>query len=163
MPERIAICNTGPLIALAKVQRLDLLTSPFRIVRIPKAVADELGGSGAQLPGATIVGKPGFELVEPKQKIDPLLEAELDSGEAAVIQLALETSDVEILIDERKARRVAASVYGLSVIGIGGLLLRAKKNGLIDQIQPLFDQIRKNGYFIGDRLMDGILRAGGEK
>ena len=114
------------------------------------------------MPGANVAESQGFHIVEAKQKIDPLLEAELDPGEAAVIQLALETTNSEILIDEKKARRLAVSVYGLSVLGIGGLLLRAKKRGLVVQVKPVFEQIRNNGYFISDRLMDGILKAAGE-
>lgn len=162
MPERTAICNTGPLIALAKVQRLDLLTSLFARIRIPDAVATELIQAGIHLPGASVIGKPGFEVAAPEKEIDPLLEAELDKGEAAVIQLALETNNSEVLIDEKRARRIAVSVYGLNVLGIGGLLLRAKRSGLISEVKPFFEQIRANGYFISNRLMEGILGAAGE-
>jgi predicted nucleic acid-binding protein len=158
----LAISNTGPLIAFAKVQRLDLLTSLFSEILIPRAVADELTACEAALPGAEILSMKGFRVVELPGGSDALLEAELDSGEAAVVQLALKMGGTEVLLDERKARRLAESVYNLKVLGTGGLLLRAKKKGLIKEVKSTLHQIRANGYYLSERLVLGIERAAGE-
>jgi predicted nucleic acid-binding protein len=51
----------------------------------------------------------------------------LDVGEAAVIGLALEEKATIVLIDERKARKVARDIYGLQPIGTTRILVEAKK------------------------------------
>lgn len=135
---------------------------PLRANSNPRCCGNRVNSGRYSFAGASVIGKPGFEVAAPEKEIDPLLEAELDKGEAAVIQLALETNNSEVLIDEKRARRIAVSVYGLNVLGIGGLLLRAKRSGLISEVKPLFEQIRANGYFISNRLMEGILGAAGE-
>jgi predicted nucleic acid-binding protein len=158
----VAISNTGPLIAFAKINRIDLLTSLFTEIQIPRADADELTNTPQLLPGSEILKIPGFRIVDPSRPIDPLLQAELDLGEASVIDLGLQSQTADILLDERKARRLADSVYNLKIIGTGGLLLRAKKRGLIPLVKPLLQEIRSNGYFLSDRLIAGIVQSAGE-
>jgi predicted nucleic acid-binding protein len=67
-----------------------------------------------------------------------------------------------VLIDERKGRRVAEMIYRLSVIGSGGILLKAKKMGLVSLIRPMIQGMRANGYFLSDRLVEGICAEAGE-
>lgn len=161
MPD-LAISNTGPIIAFAKIKRIDLLTSLFSEIQITRAVAEELANTPQLLPGSEILKMPGFRIVDPAGPIDPLLEAALDLGEASVIHHGLKIRSADLLLDEKKARHLADSVYNLNVIGTGGLLLRAKKRGLIPHVKPLLNQIRANGYFLSDQLVTGIIRSAGE-
>ena len=75
--------------------------------------------------------QPWLQIQNPVKVGDALLAAQLDAGETAVVMLARELADVAVLIDERKARRIAERVYGLRILGTGGLLLRAKVAGLV--------------------------------
>jgi uncharacterized protein len=145
------ICNTGPLIALAKVQRLDLLSSVFSEVLIPQEVSREFSVGLVLSGNPSLDSFPGFRIVDLLASPDPLLRAELDDGEAAVIQMATANAGTEVLLDERKARRIAAAVYNLRVLGTGGLLLRAKLKGALVAVKPVLDEIRSNGYFMSDR------------
>ncbi len=52
--------------------------------------------------------------------------ADLDSGEAEAIALAVELKADYLLIDETKGRQIAAS-YGIKVTGIIGVLIKAKE------------------------------------
>ena len=54
MPDGIAICNTGPLIALAKIEQADLLLKLFSEILIPQAIADELIAGGPSAVGADL-------------------------------------------------------------------------------------------------------------
>ena len=54
MPDRIVISNTTPIIALALVQRLDLLHALYGEVWIPPAVAAELRAGGARAGAAEL-------------------------------------------------------------------------------------------------------------
>ena len=93
---------------------------------------------------------------------DPLLITTLDAGEAAVIALSRELNANLVLIDERKARKVARNIYGLRVIGTAGILVKAKKMGLLDNIASLLQIMRDSGYRIGDSIVDAALKQAGE-
>jgi len=67
---------------------------------------------------------------------DRLLLTELDDGEAAVISAAMRLGLSAVILDERKARRIASRVYGLEVKGSAGLLVEAKNRGLIESVKP---------------------------
>jgi len=90
------------------------------------------------------------------------LISELGPGESEVITLALEKQTQRVLIDERKARRIAELVYGLTVTGTGGILLRAKKEGFVDAVLPLLREMRRNGYYLSERLVERIAEEAGE-
>lgn len=94
--------------------------------------------------------------------MDPLLASELDSGEAAVIQLAREQGIRCILIDEKKARKVASLIYRLEVRGTAALLIEAKKRALIPSVGDTLTAMRAGGYYIGPHLHAECLRRAGE-
>lgn len=56
-------------------------------------------------------------------------------GEAESILLAQEMNAEIILIDEKKGRRIAKEL-GFNVIGLVGILIQAKKMGLISELKP---------------------------
>jgi predicted nucleic acid-binding protein len=86
----------------------------------------------------------------------------LERGEAEVIVLAKEKGIKHVLIDEKIARQ-QAGIQELNVIGTLGLLLKAKKKGLLSSIKPLILNIRDNGIWIKDEIVNGILKDAGEE
>jgi predicted nucleic acid-binding protein len=67
-----------------------------------------------------------------------------------------------VLIDE-SAGRSAAKKEGLVVIGVLGVLLEAKHQGLIGAVGPLLDQLQiRYHFFIGEQLRRQVLQAAGE-
>jgi predicted nucleic acid-binding protein len=67
-----------------------------------------------------------------------------------------------LLIDERRGRLVALRL-GLATTGLMGVLLLARKKGLIESIRPLLDDLRRvAGFWIGDALYSQVLREAGE-
>lgn len=156
------VCNTGPLIALARAGLARLLTEIFPAVLIPEAVAAELLAKDTadreQVSAALAVAK----IVHLAAPVDPLLACELDSGEAAVIQLAREQNIGRVLIDEKKARKVASIIYQLEVRGTAALLIEAKKRALITSVGDALDAMTAGGYFIGPQLRAECLGRAGE-
>ena len=57
--------------------------------------------------------------------------------------------------------QVAEGVFR-ELTGTGGILLAAKRAGLVKQIRPLMQQMRANGYFLSVRLVEGLCQAAGE-
>ena len=93
---------------------------------------------------------------------DALLESLLDVGEASVICLARELDVHTVLIDERKARKVARDIHGLQVIGTARILIEAKRAGLLSEITSSFDKLRQAGYWIHEQIVQEALREAGE-
>lgn len=156
------ISNTGPLLCLSRIGQLSLLTKLFPQVIIPKVVVDEL----LQTPHADVdlLREQLLQFTWPMEvcPVDPLLQAQLDPGEAAVIALASHRGMLPVLMDERKGRRVASLIYGLRVIGTGGLLVAAKHRGLISTVRPMLEQMLAGGYHLGPSLIAECLRRAGE-
>jgi predicted nucleic acid-binding protein len=157
------ICNTGPLIALGLLGRLDLLKSLFDVVLVPEAVQKEIEQGGAKLAGLGDFRRADWIRVLPLQeKRDELLESLLDVGEAAVISLAREQRATLVLIDERKARKVARDIYGLQPVGTARILVEAKKKNLLPDIASQFEKLRQDGYWIHASIVEAALREAGE-
>ena len=91
------------------------------------------------------------------------MHEELVQGEAAVITIALHKNNHATLIDERKARRIARTIYGLEVFGTVRVLLEAKKAGLIGNVSEILTIMRANGYWIHENIVAHALRKAGEK
>ena len=71
------------------------------------------------------------------------LVTNLGPGETEVLMLALELDDAVVVLDDAFARRVAESL-GLRFKGTLGLLLDAKREGLIPAIIPLLNNSRNS-------------------
>lgn len=156
------VCNSGPLIALGILDKLELLQSIFNEVFIPDAVQKEIAQGGVKLAGLENFQRAQWiRLVSPTPN-DVLLSALLDAGEAAVISLAREQSISTVLIDERKARKVARDIYGLQPIGTARILVEAKKKGLLPEIASQFQKLRQEGYWIHASIVETALREAGE-
>ncbi|NLN83600.1 MAG: DUF3368 domain-containing protein [Firmicutes bacterium] len=66
-----------------------------------------------------------------------------------------------IIIDERKARRIAKDI-GLNVTGTLGILVEAKQRGLVKELKPLLDKLIKNEIRISKKLYQDILELANE-
>lgn len=136
----------------------------FDKVLIPEAVSLEL--RSAQNRGLDLVDIFVVEWIEvvpvsPSSKLTQF-KKELDPGEAEAIALALEVNTDFILMDE-KMGRAAAEREGLKIIGVLGVLVRAKSERLIPEVRPLMDQLRSEAEFwVADNTYRMILDFAGE-
>lgn len=103
-----------------------------------------------------------FNVLDTWAVADPMLAAQLDRGEAAVMATATRHGNLAVLMDERKGRRVATLVYRLEVIGTAGLLVAAKRRGIIQRVGPCLEGMREAGYFLADALVAECLKRAGE-
>ncbi|MBF0612833.1 MAG: DUF3368 domain-containing protein [Magnetococcales bacterium] len=155
-----AVINAGPLLALSLAGRLDLLPVLFREFWIPDAVYREVtvagfGRSGANSLSDMMWRKHVCSAPDP----DPLLIAELDPGEAAVISLARAKLPCLTIIDEKRGRRIARHVYGLPIKGTAGLLVEAKHRGLLNNLRTILLDLRQLGYYLSDDVIDRACKA----
>lgn len=160
----IIVADTGPLIALARIEHLELLTRLFREVLVPQRVREE-SCRDLQRPGARILhdsfARNLLQVVDEPPEVPGLLfPRALGPGERAAIHLALDRH-LGLLLDDRPARRFAQSLE-LPVLGTGGLLLLAKGQGLIDHIAPRLHHLRSEGYRLSAALVEQLLPLAGE-
>ena len=150
---KIIISDTTCLIILNKIGELDLLRQLYTTVTISQEILLEYG---EQLP----------DWIEVQQAKDQyrqqLLEMQIDKGEASAIALALETTDSTVILDDWKARKLAERL-GLSVTGTLGVIIRARKTGLIPSIKPYLEKIRETNFRISEELEQIALKEANEK
>lgn len=162
----IIVSDTSLLSGLGIVGYLSLLQQLYEHVLIPPAVADELARGGEDDDRITrVLSLDWIEVRQPTNlQLIAMLESDshLDRGEAEAIVLALELGADELLIDERLGRR-EASQRGLSIIGLLGILLVAKRRGLIVAIRSVIDDlIAQAGFRVSGQLYAEVLIAAGE-
>lgn len=153
MVEAVVI-NSGPLITLARIEALWLIDALPYIFLTPQEVRAELANGPADLLATDFPGS--VEVVSLTSPEREHLFENLDSGEAAVIQLAIERGISMVCLDERKGRTYGAR-EGLRLIGSLGLLGRAKKLGLIDEIAPLVAKAQAAGVRYDSRTIESFL------
>lgn len=141
------VSNATPLIALAKIGKVDLLREFFEEIYIPDAVYEDIVTKGQDRPGTEEVKNAKWlkrKSVRNKMMVE-LLMGELDKGEAEVLVLAGEIGADKIIIDEKKGRN-AAELAGLEIIGTVGLLLLAKRQKRIRSVKELLDKLKEEDF-----------------
>lgn len=161
------ICNTSPIIGLVSINRLSLLWQLFDEVVIPQAVYQELcadtkkhSSEIQEIEECINQGKISVCQIENSQIVKAMY-GKLHYGELEVIVGAKEQNLTLAIIDEIAARKMA-SEFLVDTIGIMGILLLAKKKGIIKEIRSDMESLRMNGYRISDKLFEQTLRKAGE-
>ncbi|GHU62462.1 hypothetical protein FACS189445_5470 [Spirochaetia bacterium] len=85
-----------------------------------------------------------------------MLTAALDLGEACTIALSIETPDSLMILDDKKARRIAQEL-NLQLIGTLGVIAKAYKNGLIPDISGLIEDLRNSNFRV-PRNFESLIR-----
>jgi predicted nucleic acid-binding protein len=75
--------------------------------------------------------------------------------------LALESRKAVVVLDDALARRVAEAL-GLRLTGTLGLLLDAKRAGLIPAVGPLLDQLQALRFRVAPHTRAAVLKLAGE-
>jgi predicted nucleic acid-binding protein len=161
MPNRPVVLNNTPLVALWSLGRLDLLRDLYQEALIPRAVEEEFLATEASARRKALEDAPWVRIVELSHPRRSLAYTGLDRGEAAVLALAEETDAHLVVLDERKARRYAERM-GLSLTGTLGVLLAAKRAGLVGSVSDCISQLLSAGLFLSPELVRRALEIAGE-
>jgi predicted nucleic acid-binding protein len=165
----IVLCNSGPLIALGKLNRLDLLAGLFAEVQIPRVVYEEVIVQGlvrGEHDAVTVRlfwERQGWPVVDVSQAalsayVPPVV---LDPGETEVLALARSSDEPLVLMDDEVARSEARRL-GLDLCGTLGILVRAYHRHLLslDQVELLVREIEaRPDIWISTRLCIQVLEA----
>lgn len=162
MREAIAVADSGPLIGLVRIGQLELLPRIFSEIIAPPEVWHEVTEKGRGMPGAYEISQVKWINIQtPSSQLVQSLSILVDAGEAQAIALAQTTPGCIILMDDARARKIAARL-NIKQIGTIGLLLRAKRMKLIAKIKPHVEALISNGIYIRQQLVDAVLNEAGE-
>ena len=157
------VADTGPLIAFARIGRLDLLQQVVGQLVIPQAVYDDLVLKGRGRSGAAELERASW--IQRRAITDRAalarLPRNLHLGESEAIVLAEELG-AQLLMDERRGRQVAID-RGIDVLGSLAIVAEAKRRGLITQAKPLVGAFLGAGYWIDEELIPLFLKELGER
>ncbi len=95
------------------------------------------------------------------KKYQDFLYTQVDYGEASAIALASEFEDVLLLLDDLKARKLAARL-NFRITGTLGVIHRAKQMKIIDKVKPLIDKLMLTDFRVADNIIEEILRLNNE-
>ncbi len=155
------IADSSPLIALAGVNRLNLLFRLYSRVIAPSAVITEILAGGQNASGRDFLDRASWLEHWTLEQTTELISVALGPGETEAIQLAKQLPNSRLLLDDHRARRVAEDL-NLEIIGSAGILVQAKRKMLIREVVPILRNMKKNGYYIGDRVIQRAAQAVGE-
>jgi len=157
----IIVSDTSPVNNLIRVDHLFILQQLFRKLVIPKAVYEELCEIPAQ---QKIISEQNWITIAPViySELMSGLEHQLDKGEAESIALAIQLQADYLLIDEMKGRHIAEEM-GLKIVGLLGILVKAKQENVIVLVKPILERlIEEAGFRIHISLYNRILEVAGE-
>lgn len=160
MPE--IICNTSPLQYLHQLGVLDILPKLVTTVTVPPAVQEELTAGrklGLDLPDLQSLD--WITVRRPSSSVALPMVTDLGAGEREVLALGLETSDSVCVLDDALARQIASALQ-LHITGTLGVLIDAKRAGLVPAVRPQLDQLHRLGFRLAAQTRTAVLKMAGE-
>ncbi|MCP4701205.1 MAG: DUF3368 domain-containing protein [Gammaproteobacteria bacterium] len=159
--EQIVI-NASPLIALFRSGQAELLPALFETIYLPQAVRREVSGSLHRDRASRGVAAATWLTPVTLAEISPIVSScRLDAGESEVLSFALHNPSLRAVVDDRAARRCARR-NGISLLGTGGVLVLAKRQGLIASVIPALSALQAAGLWLSDKTMRLLQQQAGE-
>ncbi len=160
----VIISDTSPVSNLLVLGKLDILYKTVGEIIIPPKVYREIVALKNFGIDTQVIEKSSWiSIQEPKdiELVDFYLSV-LDEGESEAIVLAQELHAEWLIMDEKLGRQFARRL-NINTIGLLGVLIKAKKEGIVNLIKPILDKlIDQAGFWIADDVYHMILQEAGE-
>lgn len=157
------VVNTTPLIALSHVGQINLLKELYGEIIIPEAVYKELSVKTESVCKKAVDSSLDWIRVEKIKNLmaREMYKTQLHDGEVEVMILSKEIKADVVIIDDANAKKYAKYLK-LPVTGTLGVLIRAKREGYIDRLEPILRQMTERGIYISQSLIELCLKQTGE-
>jgi predicted nucleic acid-binding protein len=154
----LVVADSGPIISLAVIDKLDLLETLYGEVCISETVWREVSHYIEPFNIPQIQG-----LVENVRELSSpnLFAGLMDAGEAEAASLYMELNASYLIIDDRAARRIAEA-RGVRCLGCLAVLAKARELNLIDALRPFFEKLLACKRFYKKHLLNSLLLDYGE-
>jgi len=157
-----AVINASPLIFFSRGQRMDILHHFADPIFVPEPVAHEIRMRGLQdITAKSLENTSWLEIVASPPTPEIISDWALGPGESSVLSYAYANPGVEAIIDDLNGRK-CASLLKIPVRGTLGIILVAKKRGLIPKARPVIEELIRSGLYLSRQILDEALRRVGE-
>lgn len=159
--ERVVV-NASPLICLCKSGLSTILPSLFNEIVVPAPVYEEITVKGDIEPDLLRLSASN-SLKKVSGIIIPasITAWDLGDGESSVLAFAVENPGFYAVIDDLEARRCAIA-SGCSYTGTIGMILLAKRRGLIVSVSDCLFKLRNAGLWLSDDFIKAVCRKAEE-
>lgn len=156
------ILNASPLILLGKTHLLSTISPLAEQWLILAGVITEVERKRPIEPYLNELKTQAQVMRQTITSLHPVIAAwDLGQGESEVLTLALMNPGAGVVLDDLQARKCAL-LFGVTVTGSLGLLLSAKRRGLIAQVRPAMASLQRAGLFLDPAILHRILTEIGE-
>jgi predicted nucleic acid-binding protein len=161
MPTDRVVINASPLIVLFKSKQAELLPQLFNEILIPQTVWEEVTATKNDMASQQL---PNASWASPiKVAIHPSIAAwDLGAGESTVLSFALDNPSYRAMIDDAAARRCARTL-GITTLGTGGMIILAKRRGLIESVGDRLQRLRDAGLWLSEEVVSLLKQQAGEE
>ena len=160
--EKVVI-NASPLILLFKSHFEWWLPKLFTEIIVPEAVWNEVS-RGDDIASHKLYD---YELEWITRGLiqipEEVLIWNLGDGESEVLSWSLNNEKrYRAVIDDRAVRNCAKTL-GIPMLGTGGILVLAKKRGLVNSVSEALKRLENVGLYISDEIIELLKKQAGEK
>lgn len=149
----VVIADTSCFILLDRINEMHILRQMFTSIVTSEVIANEYGKNLPSWVEIKAVLNKEYEI---------LLQLEVDNGEASAIALSIEDGNALLILDDLKARKLAAKLQ-LTFTGTLGVILKAKQAGYIQAIRPIIEKIQQTNFRFSEKYYKEILLLAGEE
>ena len=163
---KIVIADAGPLIALSRIGKLELLQCLFQQVVITQTVSNEILNNDhrlGKLAIQTAIDQQWLQVKTVNSGDWKPINSGVDAGEASAIFLAMQSTEPTLLIMDDQAGRAEARYHRLAIIGTAAVVGIAKEQGIIDSARTVLTELRQAGYYISKSIIQTVLDDIGEQ
>ena len=156
------VINASPIILLGKADLLKTMSPLAKTWIIPNGVIHEVQAKRPIDPYLSDLASNSDVVRQIVLNIHPSIAGwDLGQGESEVLTSALEKPDTGVVLDDLQARK-CAELFEISLIGTLGLVVLAKRKGVIALARPVIERLIAVGLYISSALLTNILVGIGE-
>ena len=158
MADRLVVADASPLIGLAIAGQFHLLRALFGQIKVTDAVRDEVL-SGGNLPGSRELSEAiqaGWAVVV-NAPFDATAFPGLGAGEASTLGFAISHPASCLLLMDDLSGRAHARANGIAHTGLAGVLVAAKKEGLLGSVHPSLERLAARKFRLSRQVLSAVL------
>jgi len=154
------VLNTSPLILLVKTKLDWILPELAKCIVVPYAVVNEIRAHPSDQIAVYLETLDYLKVVTVESQ-DIVLQWDVGKGESAAISYAYTHKNFRPVLDD-SAAKLCSFALGITPLGTGSLLIEAKRKGLIPFVGKALEEMRNNGMWISDNIIQMLAQKAGE-